>query len=363
MSLMVPAPASGRPTLDGVARDLLDALVENERSQLLIIVDGLGAGDLRAHAAYARSLSSRMTKRDVALSVFPTTTAAALTSIMTASPPGQHGLVGYEVRDPTSGRIVNQLAGWERSGIDAQSWQRESTIFERAREAGFEAHVVHLPKYAASSFTGATLRGAVFEGVKDVRERVLRAGQLASGARPGLVVCYVPELDKAGHGNGVASPEWLNALEEIDAALARMRVTGADVTVTADHGMINVPERRHVLLESGDPRLQGVAAIAGEPRLLHIYLEPGTGTEAYVASWRELSGEQADIGSRDEWIAAGHFGEMHEDVRPRVGDVLVAARGNWAFYDARRRDGAGRGMIGQHGSLTPEETRVPLIRW
>jgi hypothetical protein len=39
----------------------------------------------------------------------------------------------------------------------------------------------------------------------------------------------------------------------------------------------------------------------------------------------------------------------------------VAARRRVAYYDSRENNPSGRAMIGQHGSLTPEETRVPLI--
>jgi len=66
---------------------------------------------------------------------------------------------------------------------------------------------------------------------------------------------------------------------------------------------------------------------------------------------------------RDEAIAAGLFGQgVHPEVRDRIGDVLIAARGAVAYYDDRVADKAAQRMIGQHGSLTPQERIVPLIR-
>ena len=44
------------------------------------------------------------------------------------------------------------------------------------------------------------------------------------------------------------------------------------------------------------------------------------------------------------------------------GDVLAIARGTWAVYDGTAADQRGRGMVGQHGALTPEERQVPVIR-
>ena len=63
-------------------------------------------------------------------------------------------------------------------------------------------------------------------------------------------------------------------------------------------------------------------------------------------------------------MTAGWFGPtMHPDVLPRIGDVLVAARKRVAYYDSRDTRSTGRNMVGQHGSLTADETRVPLLRF
>jgi hypothetical protein len=42
--------------------------------------------------------------------------------------------------------------------------------------------------------------------------------------------------------------------------------------------------------------------------------------------------------------------------------VIIAARRLVAYYDSREPNQAARSMVGQHGSLTDEELRVPLIR-
>ena len=49
-------------------------------------------------------------------------------------------------------------------------------------------------------------------------------------------------------------------------------------------------------------------------------------------------------------------------MRSRIGDVIVAARKLIAYYDSRETNTSPRAMIGQHGSLTDEELRVPCLR-
>lgn len=344
--------------LDGPAGQLGRA-----RSAVLVVIDGLGAIQLRGHAGHARHLTAGLGKKDVAYSVFPTTTAAALTSTLTGVDPGVHGLVGYQVLDRSRDISVNLLSGWESDGIDPLTWQPQPTIFERAVERGHAAYAVGVAAYARSGFTKATLRGAEFVAAKTPAERVAIAYQLAADTPGALVYCYLPEADKAGHKHGVDSVEWITALEDIDAALSLAPPPQVGVLITADHGMIDVPAHRHIVLEEGDPRLDGVRHIAGEPRMLHVYLEPDARADAVLDRWRHDSIGDADVLSSIEAQSAGLFGtRVTDDAVSRIGDLLVIARGNRAFYDGTAADQRARGMVGQHGGLTPEERQVPYIR-
>jgi hypothetical protein len=65
--------------------------------------------------------------------------------------------------------------------------------------------------------------------------------------------------------------------------------------------------------------------------------------------------------TRDEAIDAGWFGDVLPHVRPRIGDIIVSARKNIAYYQTD--SDTGRGMIGQHGSWSPAEVQVPLVRF
>ncbi|PYD01516.1 alkaline phosphatase family protein [Microbacterium esteraromaticum] len=333
------------------------------RSVVLVVVDGLGALPLRAHAGHARTLSSAMAKKDIAGSVFPTTTAAALTSLLTGSAPGGHGLVGYRVRDRESDTLVNLLSGWDEDGIDPLRWQESATVFEQAAAAGHPAFAIGIPAYEGSGFSRATLRGADFRAARSAADRVELAWELADAHDGALVYCYLPEVDKAGHRHGVASAEWVAALEDVDAALSRPIPDGVGVLVTADHGMIDVPHHRQLVLDAAGGWHDGIRHIGGEPRMLHVYAEPDVDHARLLTRWRRDLDGSADVISRTEAIDAGLFGPVIADaVRERIGDMLVIARGNAALYDAEAEDQRGRGMVGQHGALTPEEWRVPFIR-
>ena len=86
---------------------------------------------------------------------------------------------------------------------------------------------------------------------------------------------------------------------------------------------------------------------------------PGSGSW-WTTTAREAA--RAWVLTRDEAIRSGVFGEVDPAVAERLGDVIVAARGRYAYYDDRERDKRPQRMIGQHGSLTDEERTVPLLR-
>ena len=173
----------------------------------------------------------------------------------------------------------------------------------------------------------------------------------------------LPEiLDSASHAHGLESPNWLAALEELDAAVGRFAPRlGAThgLLVTADHGVIDVPHEAQIVVA---PELvEGVRHVAGEPRCLQLHLEPGEAAEQHAERWRTSEGSRAWVATRAEAIEAGWFGEVAAEVLPRIGDVLIAARKRVAYYvDA---DDRGRKMIGQHGSLSPDELNIPLLKF
>ncbi len=372
---MLPVPAVSAPRLAGVLSSSLASLRGEPNpfelgpvsSAVIVLVDGLGAANIQARAGHARFLAARMAKRDVIRTVFPSTTAAAIASFATGRMPGEHGLVGYRVLDVARDRLVNQLSGWD-DGMRPETWQRVPTLFEAARSDGIASYTIGAARYRDSGFTRAVLRGADHRGAVSIADRFAEADTLLASGDPVLVYLYVPELDQTAHAYGWESDRWLAVLEELDAELGAFEARmprGAGLIVTADHGVIDVPSHRHVFIDDRPELLDGVRHVGGEPRSLALYVDPDLGNAARAAlveRWREAEGHRAWVLGRDEAIEAGLYGPVADEVRPRIGDVLIAARSAVAYYDRREPDRKAEAMIGQHGSLSDEETRVPFVR-
>lgn len=376
---MLPAPADSARRLAEVLPSTIASLsgapgpagpsaLAAARSAVVVLVDGLGAANLAARRGHARTLSGAFGKRDVVRTVFPSTTAAAIATFATGASPGEHGLVAYRTLVPDTDRLENQLNAWDHGGLP-EGWQRRQPLFESARAAGLQPFTVGAPRYADSGFTRAVLRGADYRAASTIEARFETALDLVTGVDGALVYLYIPELDQLAHAHGWESDRWMAALEQVDAAVAtftRRMPRGTGLLVTADHGVLDVPEHRHVHIDAHAGLVDGVRHVAGEPRCLGLFFESGLSADArrsLVERWREAEGARAWVLTRDEAVDAGLFGSVDEAVRPRIADLLVAARSGIAYYDTREPDRKAERMIGQHGSLTDEETRVPLLRF
>lgn len=334
---------------------------------VVVLADGLGADAIRQRSGHARFLSTRMHRTSVIDGVFPTTTAAGIATLTTGVEPGQHGLVGYRVFDAAGDRVLNQLTGWD-AGMDPATWQRVRTVFEQAADAGIPSFAIGQKRFTMSGFTQAVLRGATYVAAEAVAERFQAARRILDENPRALVYLYVSELDVAAHAKGWESDAWLAGLETLDSELNRFAAAlrrDEGLLVTADHGVIDVPAEKHVLFDTVPGLVAGVRHIGGDPRCVQLYLEPDQSmvtAESLAAAWRESEGDRAWVMTRSEAIDGGWFGVVAPDVEARIGDVIVAARKRVAYYDSREANQSGRSMIGQHGALTDEELRVPLIR-
>jgi hypothetical protein len=132
------------------------------------------------------------------------------------------------------------------------------------------------------------------------------------------------------------------------------------VYVTADHGMVDAPHALRIDLAHDAELAAGVRHAGGEPRALQLYCEPGAAADV-EQTWRERVGERAWIRTRDQAVEQGWFGPVGPDNMARIGDVVVAMRDNFAIVDSRRARPQLLALVGLHGSLTADESAVPLF--
>lgn len=319
----------------------------------VLLIDGLGWAPWHDLTDLTPTLAA-LGRRRLSTTV-PSTTPTALASLGTGMSPGTHGIVGASFWLPDEERLLHPLS-W---GDDPhpRAVQPEPTVFERVAAAGLPVVSVGPSAYAESGLTRAVLRGGEYAG-SDSTGAIVDA---ISVQRRGLGYAYVPDLDRIGHVHGVDSPEWREGLRAVDALVARVLErlpAGHMLIVTADHGMVDCPPAARVSVEAL-PAFDLVITVAGEPRLRHVYCQPGSQDEV-INAWRDALGERAFVLDREEAVSLGLFGPTEGDYAERIGDIIVLARGDTILVS--EVDPLVSGLLGQHGSVTEQEMGIPLLQ-
>ena len=383
MSTPAPSlPRYGEASLADLLPSLLAALdvpgfanplgVEPLRRACLLVVDGLGWEQLLANRRAAPVLAAAAERGRPITTGFPSTTATSLASIGTGLPPGRHGLVGYTIALPGMERAFNCLR-WSPYGLGGakdlrdrvvpEQLQPEPTGFEAAAADGVEVTLVGAGHFAASGFTRAALRGGGYWRTHSLGDQAAGAVRGLGKGRRSLVYLYHPGLDRTGHVRGAGAEAWRLELAHIDRLVGQIaeRLGGdAALFVTGDHGMVDLRPEQRVDLADQPELAAGVRLLAGEARARHVHTQRGAAGDV-LAAWRGVLGHDMWVVAGEEAIAAGWFGpEVHDEVRPRVGDVVAAAHGPVGVVQLEV-DPTQALLTGHHGSMTPAEQLVPFL--
>ena len=336
------------------------------RNVLFLIIDGLGDAYLRREGALGALLARR---RGALTSVFPSTTASAITTSYTGRTPLEHGLTGWFTLFGEAGCVgspLPYLRRGEKARLDiapARLYRAPSLFDGLARrsivvsyrpiiDSTYNLH--HCGRAERRAYD--RLEGLVAETVAAVR----------SGPEPKFVYAYWPEFDALSHRHGNASAEARAHFREVDAAFGEImtRLAGTDTlaVVTADHGFVD---------STGEDALDfadapGLAALlryplCGESRAAFCHVQAGRAGE-FMARARDWLGERARVCASEELVAEGWFGpgDPHPRLAERIGDVALLMHGrvtvkDWTPGEPRHRH------VGHHGGASEDEMMIPLI--
>jgi predicted AlkP superfamily pyrophosphatase or phosphodiesterase len=321
---------------------------------VLLVLDGVGWNQLQDRRAIAPTLASM--EGGPITSVAPTTTATALSSIVSGTPPAGHGVIGYRVR-VAEDRVLNILR-WRTADGDARRSVPAADFAVQPAFPGFAAPVpvVSKAEFAATGFTVA-MGITRMVGWHAPSAIALEVGRLLDEGEP-LVYAYYDGVDKVAHAKGFG-PHYdaeLAATDRLVADLVAVLPAGAALLVTSDHGQVDVGDRT---IAFEDDVLDDVALFSGEGRFVWLHAKDGR-VDALLERCRARYGDVAAVHARDELIDAGWFGgPLRAEVAARLGDVALVATTDVAFLDPT--DTGSHALRCRHGALSDAELLVPLL--
>jgi len=341
---------------------------ERARNVVFCLIDGLGyryLHEVGRDGALASHLAASLT------SVFPSTTASAITTTFSGASPAEHGLTGWHCWFPEADVLAAPLP-FRRRGDEvplaelgiAPSRLLPASLFDALPVRTF---VVTQARIVDSDFSRCMGGGAQRVGYEHLSELVDQVEcAVRAGSERKYVYAYYPELDTVAHRHGIASSQAAKRFAAVDDAFAELlrRLAGTDtmLVLSADHGFIDTPPEAALLLEA-HPELPQLLRrpLSGEPRVAFCHVQPGA-IDEFVRRARAALGAHADVVPSADLIAQGWFGPgaAHPALPERVGDVALVMRGAATIKDWVPGEKPHR-MIGNHGGASAEEMEIPLV--
>lgn len=347
----------------------LDPLILREYDNIVLLVfDGLGHDylDRQVGRILHQHLKGKLT------SVFPSTTASAITTYLTGDAPQQHAVTGWFMYLRELGTVMTVLlgspryggVGLSRSGINTERLFGHVPLSNRV---GLPIYIVTQREIACSDYNIAH-QGTATTRVYETLDQMFTATAAVVHGRPKrkFIYGYWPGLDHVGHSHGIYSPRAEQHFRDIDAAFESFMEdiigTGTVVVVTADHGMIDVSRDETIELDD-HPDLGEMLTLplCGERRVAYCYVRPDrrSAFEQYVTG--EL-GDCVDLWPSRKLVNKEYFGigEAHPRLGERIGDYTLIMKNRYVIKDWLPSEPR-HVQIGVHGGTSDEEMYVPLI--
>ena len=362
------APSGPYPPLT----DLDPHVFSEARNVALILVDGLG--DAYLCDRHPGSFLARHRRRPVT-SVFPTTTASAVTSLLTGVAPQQHAVTGWFMWLREFGMVTTILPFVSRAGaldLAAAGLEPGRVLGARPLADTLDVETLMFSEQAIvdspySRATSGTARRQGYRGLDGFFAGLREALTVPADGRR-FVYAYWSQFDATAHHEGPESEACARLLQEFDRGLeslaADLAGSGTLLLVTADHGFIATAPELYVEL-SDHPDLAECLALplCGEPRAAYCYVRPGYEGrfECYVAG---RLAEVCELRRSEELLREGWFGlgEPHPELEHRIGDYVLLLKDRHVIKDYLAGEKPFH-FKGVHSGLSAAEMFVPLVVW
>lgn len=345
--------------------------VARHPSIVYVVVDGLGHAQLERHrqAGQGQRFFARHEVRAIS-TVFPATTAAAVTTFDTGTSPAEHAILSWFLHLPDLGSTTAVLRTTTRTGtplvpndFDVRRYYDVPSYVESIAAARGLLSYGDIPFVR---FAAVGTQWSERHAYTDLAGLVSATVAFASVSGRRFAYVYWPRYDGLCHELGCGHASVDAHFEDIDRALGELaealRGTGTLLCVTADHGLVDVERERCIEL-ADVPGLMSCLAVApiGDQRQQSCFVRPHK-LEAFHAIVRDALSSACVCVPGHALLAAGAFGpgRHHPALEQRLGDYVLLCRDDHALVHTPT------GMTpiymrGSHGGMSDHEVRIPLV--
>ena len=331
----------------------IDEILEREKPKniVTILYDGMGANILDRTLNYGDFLLENKLKN--IYTVFPATTVAATTSIMTGLNPVETAMLGWDMYFKDIDKVITTFVGSEKGDPERiplpeaieyrDKHMITKTIMDEINEQGkYSGHIVS--PFCDTPYT------TIDEMYETIIKRCNEPGKK-------YIYAYNPEPDSTMHEFGCNSERAKELIREANYRIEKLasEVEDTIIFVVADHGHINV---EHIFLDDYPDIVECLKRNTSiEPRAVNFFIKEEK-KEEFVYLFNKYFSEWFDLYPMDDVINSRLFGDGEENkvYRDILGDYLAIAKSNKSIIY-----GGSTPLVSQHAGYTDDEIYVPLV--
>lgn len=354
------------------------------KNVMLLLIDGFGHKHWKKHSQDKNLLKElkQKGKTHKLKTVYPSETAAAITSLHTGLTPSQHGIIGWNMYIPEHEAYIKTLpfktSEWQDIEEKYEDFTPETlfkgeSAYPLLEEKGIRTHT-HIPHEiedtTASNYMFEEAEQKPYLSLADLTVQLRNEIQETENTGKNYFYAYIPLIDKISHHKGTESDEYEAQLSQITHALQKhflnqLKPEQAENTLlimTADHGFLDTQTEQNINLfqeplieESLQEKTNGEKIMPfGSVRNTHLKLKPDKKQEVQKMLEKKY---EAHVWTKEEALEKQIFGSENNDTfKDRIGDIIISHKNQGLWHEEDELE-----IIGHHGGLTKDEMQIPFI--
>ncbi|MCD7731377.1 MAG: alkaline phosphatase family protein [Oscillospiraceae bacterium] len=336
------------------------------KNVILVVLDGMGTDMLERNLSGGDFLRKNFVQNIT--SVFPSTTAAAMTSYYTGVSPGEHGWLGWSLFFKEFCRsidVYSNLDSYTKQPVGLISNAAEFVMpYETIYKDIAKSVIGDVQPFTISQSKVRIAENGNIHKTADSFERVCELiGKICATEQNTFTYVQWCSPDDTAHRTGCYSDETRNKLKEISGMLGKTMdsLTDTLMIISSDHGMIDISDE---ILIDRIPELNECLAMPPfiESRAMSFFVKSDRRTD-FERSFANLVGHDFMLFPRREVFARNLLGtgNFHSKTYDFIGDYLACAVSDVGLR-YRTLNAKPKNMNkANHGGLTEQEMTIPLI--